>query len=298
MRGGEDDGGAGFDILESLHVAATDVAFVGGDAADVIGERTAGRGARRDRRGACATHEVGVQVVQRGAHNGCVFLVHAKDDGLGEAIGFFEEIGEVASDGLRAGAQSDEALEIGGAIFLVGDGAAIAVEVILARPPAGRVPLGDDAMDAVRREEAVVNALAQAVGINRVAEVEVGIAVLIAQGSGGHAQLIGRLEIFEDFAPVRVFLGAAAMALVHDNEIEEIRREFFVQAGAVGIFGDGLVSGEIEFAAEDGDAALDLVARVAEGREDFVLGIVHQKIAIGQVQNSGLSVRIAFGIPF
>src|SRR5439155_10601881 len=115
-------------------------------------------------------------------------------------------------------------------------------------------------------------ALAQAVGIDRVAEVEVGIAILIAQGSGGHAQLIGRLEIFEDFAPVGVFLGAAAMALVHDDEIEEVGREFFVQAGAVGILGDGLVSGEIEFAAEDGNAAFNFVSSVAKGRKDFVLG--------------------------
>ena len=34
---GEDDGRAGLDVLEALHVAAADVAFVGGDTADVVG---------------------------------------------------------------------------------------------------------------------------------------------------------------------------------------------------------------------------------------------------------------------
>ena len=107
-------------------------------------------------------------------------------------------------------------------IFLVGDFAAVAVEVVLARPPAGGVPLRDDAMHAVGREEAVVNALPQAVGVNRVAEVEVGVAVLVAHRRGGHAELIGGLEVFEDLAPVGIFLRAAAMALVHDDEVEEV----------------------------------------------------------------------------
>src|SRR5439155_4973828 len=131
---------------------------------------------------------------------------------------------------------------------------------------ASGVPLGDDAVDAIGREEALVNALAQAVGVNRVAEVEVSVAVLIAQWSGGHAELVGGLEVFEDFAPVGVFLSAAAVAFVHDDEIEEVGREFFVKAGPVGILSNGLVGGKIEFAAEYHVAAFDLVASVAEGR--------------------------------
>jgi hypothetical protein len=72
-------------VLKPLHVAAADVAFVGGDAADVVGV-----GPSRGR-----PHKVGVQVVEGGAHFGGVFLVHAEDDGLGEAVGLFQEIGEV-----------------------------------------------------------------------------------------------------------------------------------------------------------------------------------------------------------
>ena len=38
MGSGEDDGRTLFHILKVLHMAAPDVAFVGGDAADVVGE--------------------------------------------------------------------------------------------------------------------------------------------------------------------------------------------------------------------------------------------------------------------
>src|SRR4051812_33426913 len=104
-------------------------------------------------------------------------------------------------------------------------------------------------MNAVGSEETVVAALAEAVGVNGIAEVKIGVAIVLAEGSGGHAELKGRREILEYLAPVGIFLGAAAMALVHDDEIEEVRSELFVKARAVFVFGDGLVSGEIEFAA-------------------------------------------------
>ena len=167
-------------------VAAADVALVGGDAAHVVG---------------ILRHKVGVEVDQRLPHFDGVFLIDAKDDGLGEAVGLLEEVRQVAGDGLRAGAQGDDALEILGLVFIVGDRAAVAVELVLARPPAGGVPLGDDAMHAVGREKAVVDALAQAVFVDRVAEIDVGVAVVLAQRRRRHAELVGGLEILEDLAP-------------------------------------------------------------------------------------------------
>ena len=41
--------------------------------------------------------------------------------------------------------------------------------------------------------------------------------------------------------------------------------------------------------AEDRDAAFDLVAGVAERGEGFVLGVVHQEVAVGEVEYAGLS---------
>lgn len=74
----------------------------------------------------------------------------------------------MAGDGLGAGPERDAALEIGGSVNLVGDFAAVAVEVGFAGPPAGGIPLGDDAVNALGGKEAVVNALFEAVSVNRV----------------------------------------------------------------------------------------------------------------------------------
>src|ERR1035437_7099701 len=155
-----------------------------------------------------------------------MFLIHAKDNRLGKAVSFLEKIRQMPGDSLRAGAEGDAPLKIGCGINLVGNFAAVTVEVVLARSPTGGVPLRDDAMHAIGCEEAVVNALPQTVSVNRVAEIKVGVAVLVAQRRGRHAELIRRLEIFKNLAPVGTVLGAAAMALVHDDEIKEIRGKF------------------------------------------------------------------------
>ena len=67
-----------FDVLEVLDVAAPDAALVGRDAADIVGVLLP-----RDRRSGCQVRcriSIGV------------FLIHAKDDGLGEAVGLLEEV--------------------------------------------------------------------------------------------------------------------------------------------------------------------------------------------------------------
>jgi hypothetical protein len=60
--------------------------------------------------------------------------------------------------------------------------------------------------------------------IHRLAEVGVGVHVVLALGRGGQAQLHGRREVVEDAAPVALVVGAAAVALVDDDEVEEVRR--------------------------------------------------------------------------
>ena len=110
-------------------------------------------------------------------------------------------------------------------VFVVGDRPAVAIKLVLARPPAGGVPFGDDAMHAIGREEAVVDALPQAVLVDRIAEVEVGVAVVVAQRRRGHAELIGGLEVFEDGAPRAVVAGAAAVAFIDDDQVEEVGRD-------------------------------------------------------------------------
>ena len=140
-------------------------------------------------------------------------------------------------------------------------------------------------MHAVGREEAVVDALPQAVGVDRVAEVEVGVAVVVAQRRRGHAELVGRLEVFEDLAPVALVARAAAVALVHDDEVEEVGRVLAEQAGAALVLGDRLVDGEVHLPALD-DLAVSILWRASpNGGEDLVLRVVDQDVAVGQVED-------------
>src|SRR5688572_3448578 len=101
-------------------------------------------------------------------------------------------------DRLRTRTERDDALEIPSLVLLIGDRAAVAVELVLAGPPAGSVPVGDDAVDSIRSEETVLDSLPQTVLVDGVAEIEVCIAIVVAQRSGGHAQLEGWFEVLED----------------------------------------------------------------------------------------------------
>jgi hypothetical protein len=68
--------------------------------------------------------------------------------------------------------------------------------------------------------------------------------------------------VVENLAPRRILGGAAAMALVDDDEVEEARRKLAVEFLALFWAGDGLVESEV-----------DLVGRVnAERVNEFETG--------------------------
>jgi hypothetical protein len=186
LRRGHDRRHQRVHVLEPAEVAPADLALVGGDAADVV---------------RVLPHQVRVEVGESRAHLAGVLLVHAEHDGLGEAVGLPEEVGQVLSDRSRAGSQGDDAFEVLRLVLVVGNGPPVAVPVDHAGPPAGRIPFGDHTVDAVGSEEAVVDALPQAVLVDRVAEVEIGIAVVVTQRRGRHPELERRLEVLENGTP-------------------------------------------------------------------------------------------------
>ena len=111
----------------------------------------------------------------------------------------------------------------------------VVVEVFLVRfrLPAFEVDVEERLRDAVRREEAVRDALREGIDVERLAVRLLAEVVEIVRSfdglrRGGHAYLRGGREVFEDALPFRIVTDASAMAFVHDDKVEEVRRERFV----------------------------------------------------------------------
>src|SRR5258706_14730066 len=102
-----------------------------------------------------------------------MFLVYAEHDSLRKAIRLFQEICEVSCDGVRAGPQCHHALEVLRLIFIVRNRPSEPVQLISTGTPSGSVPGGYYPVDAVRRKKAVVDALPQAVFIDRITQLQV-----------------------------------------------------------------------------------------------------------------------------
>jgi hypothetical protein len=80
------------------------------------------------------------------------------------------------------------------------------------------------------------------------------------------------------------------VTLVYDDKIEKIGWIGLEQAKTALVLGEGLVDGKVHFPALDDLAGVDLVPSVAEGSEDPVLRLVHENVAIRQIQNAWSAV--------
>ena len=65
-------------------------------------------------------------------------------------------------------------------------------------------------------------------------------------GRGGQADLRGGGKVVEDFPPGRIFGGAAPVAFVNDDQVEEARRELAEELLPLFRAGDGLIEAEID----------------------------------------------------
>src|ERR1700733_1896631 len=86
------------------------------------------------------------------------------------------------------------------------------------------VERGGDLLYAERRQEAIVDALLERIDIQRIAEVSVGVRILLSLWRRSQAELNRGSKVFQDSAPVALVIGPAAVALVDNDEVEEIRR--------------------------------------------------------------------------
>ena len=134
-------------------------------------------------------------------------------------------------------------------VFLIVDAVvelvAIAVGFSLLGAVALDVHVDVDLDHLVGSEEAVADALLERIGVNGIAEVmDVGDVFGLLRRSG-EADLGGGGEVFKDLPPGGILGRAAAVALVDDDQVEEIRGELPVELLPFLGAGDGLVEGEV-----------------------------------------------------
>src|ERR1039458_4550062 len=78
------------------------------------------------------------------------------------------------------------------------------------------------------------------------------------------------------------------MALVDDDQVEKVWRVLVVNGGTRGVASERLIEREIDFASLLHDAILDPPASIPESGECLVLRIIHQDVAVSEIQNPGL----------
>ena len=216
-----------------------------------------------------------------------MFDIDAEDDGLGEAVAALEELGDLLSDELTAFFDHEVFVEIGAVVDAVFDFLAVLVLETLWRAPTLGIDVQCDLDDLVGSEEAVVDALLQGVGVERIAEILGAGNLLGFLGCGGEADVGGAFEVFEDLAPLAVFAGAAAMALIDDDEIEEVRAELLVGVVvAVLAVGESLVKREVDVVGRVDLLVLDDGHRVLEVAEVAADGLVDQRGAVRQKEDA------------
>ena len=106
------------------------------------------------------------------------------------------------------------------------------------------VQRGGDLLDFERSQEAVVDAFLERIHEHGIAKVGVGVGVVGALRRGGQAKLHGGREVVEDRAPGAFIVGAAAVALVDDDEVEEVGRVLTKVRGPARAAHEGLKDGE------------------------------------------------------
>ena len=116
-------------------------------------------------------HLLLVQVGEGATHPVGVVDVDTEDDGLGEAVRVSEVLRDPLCDPLVALRQYEGAVEVLLCVLLVGDVLTQVIDLAGCGPKAERVDVSRDSDDLVRSQIAVLDALAQRVDVDRIAEV-------------------------------------------------------------------------------------------------------------------------------
>ena len=241
-----------------------------------------------------------------------MFGIHAKDDRFLKLVAaFFQEFGHLVGDALGSFVDDQTAVKVLLVVNTVFDLVAVLVRLAFFRTVAFHVHIQMNLHHLVGREESVMDALLQRVGIDGLAEVVNVRDVLGLFRRRGEADLRGAGKVVEDLAPGGIFRRTAPVALVDHNQVEEVRGKFAEQLLPIFRARDGLIEPEVDLVGGvdapmllvDGEWQVNLGAVLAldrlrpgaelghgraKGTEVVHHRLVNQDVAVGEVKDAFL----------
>ena len=153
-------------------------------------------------------------------------FIGTEHNGLGHAVCAFQVLRYLVRYLSDAVFNDDVVIIVGIIIDAVLYKIAVNISLVFERPPFV-ADIGSDIDHLKGGKEAVLNALPKAIRIYRFAEIEDARLVSRFLRRGCHTDLNGSAEVFQNFSPGTVVLGAASVALVHNNHIKKLRLKEF-----------------------------------------------------------------------
>ena len=217
-----------------------------------------------------------------------MFFIGTEHDGLRHAVGALQIACNLVGHLAYAVFDNDVVVVVG----VVVDAVFYEVAEDVALPFRGSPLVADvrgDIDDLEGREEAVVDAFLQAVGVERLAEI--GDVRLIARflRCGCHTQLDGVGEVLENLAPVAVVLRTSAMTLIDDDQVEELRLEQLAIVLLAALPNHLLIECEINLVGRDARTevllVVDFMDGLAQWLEVLVDGLVDEHVSVGEIEH-------------
>src|SRR5690606_26321206 len=152
------------------------------------------------------------------------------------------------------------------------------------RTPTFQIDIQTDPKHLVGGKKTVLYTLFERVGINRITKVFGAGNRFGFLRCGGKANVGGSFKIFQNLTPGTVFRGATTVALIDNDQIEEIRTEFAISVLVFIVVGQPLIQRQIYLI-----GFVDLLLLydrhfVFEMTEITAPGLVDQGITVGQKQ--------------
>ena len=175
-----------------------------------------------------------------------MLFIGTENNGFAHAVG----IHQVGGDLLRHLANTILEYDIIIVVGIIVDAILYLISIDIALTSGGS-PFGADVGGDVDHpeggEEAIIDALLEAIGIDRLAKVGNRGLVLCLFGGGGHTELCCSLEVLEDHFPRAIITSTASMALIDDDQVEEVGLEELLILWLIILSYHLLIEGEVDF---------------------------------------------------